>query len=55
MSESISNERSPYFPAHRRQLLLRGIVWGDAFTFGASNLNFDCGGAGRSILTPRAF
>jgi sucrose-6-phosphate hydrolase SacC (GH32 family) len=47
MSQSISNERSPYYPERRRQLVLKGIVWGDAFTFGTSNLNFRCGGSSR--------
>ncbi len=50
MSQSISNERSPYYPAHRRQLILRGIVWGEGFDFGASNLDFRCAGAPRATL-----
>jgi sucrose-6-phosphate hydrolase SacC (GH32 family) len=48
MSESVSNERSAYYPTHRRQLVLRGIVWSDGLGFGASNVDFHCGEAGRA-------
>jgi hypothetical protein len=48
MSESISNERSGLW-ARRRELRLRGIVWGPGFAFDASNVNLRCGPAYRSI------
>ncbi len=48
MSQSISNERSGYWP-HRRQLHLKCVVWDDNFTFDTSNPNFDCGTARRAI------
>ena len=42
MSQSISNERSGYWP-RRRELRLKCVVWGDDFTFGTSNVNLRCG------------
>jgi hypothetical protein len=41
MSQSISNERSGYWPL-RRRLRLKCVVWGDNFTFGTSNVNLQC-------------
>ena len=41
MSQSISNERSGYWPL-RRQLRLKCIIWGDGFGLGTSNVRFDC-------------
>ncbi|MDD4857641.1 MAG: family 43 glycosylhydrolase [Candidatus Krumholzibacteria bacterium] len=48
MSQSISNERSGYWPL-RRQLRLKCIVWGDDFAFDTSNVRFDCGIRRRSL------
>jgi hypothetical protein len=48
MSQSISNQRSGYWPL-RRQLRLKCVVWGDDFTFGTSNVNLHCGFPGRPI------
>jgi sucrose-6-phosphate hydrolase SacC (GH32 family) len=42
MSQSISNQRSGYWP-RRRQLRLKCVDWGDDFTFGTSNVNLHCG------------
>jgi hypothetical protein len=41
MSQSISNERSGYWP-RRRQLRLKCLSWNADFTFETSNVNFDC-------------
>lgn len=48
MSQSISNERSGYWP-RRRQLRLKCVVWGDDFAFGTSNVNLRCGAQARAI------
>jgi hypothetical protein len=48
MSQSISNQRSGYWP-RRRQLRLKCVVWGNEFTFGTSNVNLHCGLPGRAI------
>jgi|GEM_PF-2949150 len=48
MSQSISNQRSGYWPL-RRQLRLKCVVWGDDFTFGTSNVNLHCGFPGHAI------
>jgi hypothetical protein len=48
MSQSISNERSGYWP-FRRRLRLKCVVWGDDFAFGTSNVNLQCGVPGRAI------
>ena len=39
MSQSISNERSGYWPL-RRNLRLRCVIWGSGFEFGTSNVRF---------------
>jgi hypothetical protein len=49
MSQSISNERSGYWP-RRRQLRLKCVGWNDDFTFDTSNVNFHCGTAGQAII-----
>ena len=41
MSQSISNERSGYWP-RRRQLRLKCLSWHDDFTFDTPNVDFDC-------------
>ena len=51
MSQSISNERSGYWP-RRRQLRLKCVGWNDDFTFDTSNVNFHCGTAGQAIIPP---
>jgi hypothetical protein len=48
MSQSISNERSGLWTL-RRELRLKCIVWGPAFTFGTSNVDLHCGPATRPI------
>ncbi len=48
MSQSISNERSGYWPL-RRRLRLKCVVWGDDFTFGTSNVDVRCGFPRRAI------
>ncbi len=48
MSQSISNERSGYWP-RRRELRLKCVLWGNDFTFETSNPNFDCGASHRAI------
>jgi len=48
MSQSISNERSGYWP-RRRELRLKCVLWGNDFTFDTSNPNFDCGTSHRAI------
>ena len=50
MSQSLSNERSGYWP-RRRQLCLKCVVWDDNFTFSTSNVKFRCGNM-RRTATP---
>ncbi len=42
MSQSISNEHSGDYYAHRRELRLKCVIWGDNFTFETSNVRFNC-------------
>jgi len=48
MSQSISNERSGYWPL-RRNLRLKCVIWDGNFGFGTSNVRFDCATTGYSI------
>jgi hypothetical protein len=48
MSQSISNERSGYWP-HRRQLLLKCVRWIDRYAFDTSNASFECGSRSETI------
>ncbi len=48
MSQSISNQRSGYWP-RRRQLRLKCVVWKDGFAFGTSNVDLHGGFPGRAI------
>jgi hypothetical protein len=49
MSQSISNQRSGFWP-RRRQLRLKCIIWEDGLTFGTSNVNLHCGFPGRGSI-----
>ncbi|MFQ5599487.1 MAG: family 43 glycosylhydrolase [Candidatus Krumholzibacteriia bacterium] len=48
MSQSISNEGSGDY-AHRRELRLKCVIWGDHFAFDTSNVKFPCGTTGGAI------
>ncbi len=43
MSQSISNVNTGDHPAHRRELRLKCVAWGDNLDFDTSNVKFPCG------------
>ncbi len=47
MSQSISNQRSGYWPL-RRRLRLKCVLWTDEFKFATSNVNLPCGFRGHA-------
>jgi hypothetical protein len=51
MSQSISNQRSGFWP-RRRQLRLKCVVWGDDFMFGTSSVNLHCRYPERTVNAP---